>query len=69
MYVKLFNPNGNLIRDNNSPKGYSLTVNSDEHRIRWPNDNSTSYKFEKGEYVIEFWTTDKLVGWKKFVLK
>lgn len=68
IYVKIFNPKGQLLQNEESPKGYTLSLTTDDKRIRWGND-IPGKAFSEGEYIIEFWIENNLVGGKKIIVQ
>ena len=72
IYSKLYDPNGGLLQNNNSPKGYTC---SDVVNVRPGNNKSFTLKgfgydsagyFISGEYTWEIWYNGKKLRTKKF---
>ena len=72
-YVKIYNPDGRLLTDSNSPIGYTYKNSiklekgrREMHMIKWGTSNTGFWK--SGKYKAEFYVNDKKIGEKEFYI-
>ena len=64
LYIKIIDPNGNVMSGQGSPQGYTMTVDINSSWNGWGNSTAGA-TYREGTYVIEFWYLNACVGRKE----